>query len=516
MASGILRQLRNALIFVHRWLGVSFCLLFLLWFASGMAMMYWDFPNISAADRLSRAPALQASAIRLSPLDGYSQLKTSEPVSSLQLASFDGRPAYRFGIGLAESIVYADDGQAQEDCTPAMNLRIASAWTGQTPALAKVEEVTEEDQWTVSEEFEDLRPLRKYSWPNGSQAYVSETTCEVVQYTTRASRLGAYLGAIPHWLYFTPLRKRAGVWSRIVIWASGLAAGASILGIIIGIWTFSPSKRYKYRDLPSSIPYAGQKRWHMILGLAFGPLACTWAFSGMLSMDPFPQLQSGDSDVARFQLAQALRGTLPPLTAFTTKLPQTALTETGSDFRAKQLDFISVMGEPVILATASPNRTLVIPVNGPPRAEFDHASIVDALRKAARPYEIIVSREVTRYEAYYLDRRNMLPLPAVFVQFNDPERSMYYVDPKTARIVAGYNSHSRANRWLYHGLHSLNFPWLYEHRPAWDVVVLALLLGGGSLSVTALILAWRVMRQKFGGNSARQSETSPRAGGLGE
>jgi hypothetical protein len=496
MASGILTQLRNALIFVHRWMGVSFCLLFLLWFASGMAMMYWDYPSVSAADRLSKAPALNAAQIHLSPQEAYSQLKTSEPVSSLRLVTFDGRPAYRFQTGFAESLVYADDGQVQEDCSPAMSARIVAAWTSRSPALDKVEELTQEDQWTVSEEFEDLRPLQKYSWPDGEQVYVSAATCEVVQYTTRASRRGAYLGAIPHWLYFTALRKRASIWSRVVIWASGLAACASILGIVIGVWMYSLSKRHRYRDMPSSIPYAGQKRWHMILGLAFGPLACTWAFSGMLSMDPFPKLQAGDSGVARFQLTEALHDPSLSLAAFAAKSPQEALLETNSDFHAKELEFVSVMGEPMFLAAASLNDSLLIPVVGRPKAEFNHQSIVDALRKAAAPYAITETREVTQYEAYYLDRRNLLPLPAIFVQFNDPQRSMYYIDPKTARIVAGYNSHSRWNRWLYHGLHSINFPWLYRYRPAWDIVVLSLLLGGLLLSITALILAWRVVKQK--------------------
>ena len=51
------------------------------------------------------------------------------------------------------------------------------------------------------------RPLYKYSWPDGQQVYVNGDTAEVVQYTTTSSRFWAYLGAIPHWLYFTPLRK---------------------------------------------------------------------------------------------------------------------------------------------------------------------------------------------------------------------------------------------------------------------------------------------------------------------
>jgi len=104
---------------------------------------------------------------------------------------------------------------------------------------------------------------------------------------------------------------------------------------------------------------------------------------------------------------------------------------------------------------------------------------------------------VTEYEAYYLDRHHRLPLPVIFVQLDDPGRSMYYVDPKTARIVEGYDWHSRWNRWLYHGLHSMDIPWLYRHRPAWDIVVLTLLLGGTSLCITSLLLTWGVLRRKL-------------------
>ena len=46
------------LITVHRWLGVSLCLLFLFWFPSGIGMMYWGMPAVSARDRLERAPVL--------------------------------------------------------------------------------------------------------------------------------------------------------------------------------------------------------------------------------------------------------------------------------------------------------------------------------------------------------------------------------------------------------------------------------------------------------------------------
>jgi prolipoprotein diacylglyceryltransferase len=68
---------------------------------------------------------------------------------------------------------------------------------------------------------------------------------EVVQYTTTPSRVGAYLGPIPHWLYFTPLRSHQPQWSVVVIWSSGIATHTAILGLVVGLWMYSPSKPYR-------------------------------------------------------------------------------------------------------------------------------------------------------------------------------------------------------------------------------------------------------------------------------
>jgi hypothetical protein len=76
---------------------------------------------------------------------------------------------------------------------------------------------------------------------------------------------------------------------------------------------------------------------------------------------------------------------------------------------------------------------------------------------------------------------------------NDATDTRYYINPKTARVVSTYSSRSWVNRWLYHGLHSLDFPWLYNYRPLWDIVVITFMLGGTALCVTSLILAWRVV-----------------------
>ena len=461
-------------------MGVVFCLLFAWWFVTGIFMMYWDYPEVSESDRLARAQPIDASRIRISPQQAFARLDAAQPAGAVRLTMFDGRPVYRFVSGGDERLVHADDGTEITTFPPDLLLRVASSWTGKPARDARFEGIiTAEDQWTVSGAFRALRPLWKYSWPGGEEVYVSEANGQVVQFTTRASRLGAYFGAIPHWLYFTPLRKNGLLWSRVVVAASALATVAALFGLVVGVWMYAPSR---------GVPYRGQKRLHMILGLFFGIIACTWAFSGMLSMEPFPI--EADNEPYAPEIARALRGTRPPLDAFATLPPQRTL----AGFAAKQLDFTSFAGEPVYLATVAPGESRIVPVRGAPAAAFDWNRMAGLVRGAAPVTE---ARLLDQYDAYYLDRHRLSPLPVLLVRLRDAGNTRYYIDPRTARIVGGYTSGSWISRWLYHGLHSINFPWLYNYRPAWDLVVLALLVGGGALSITAVILAWQFLQRKL-------------------
>lgn len=482
---------RRFSILTHRWLGVSLCVLFAMWFVSGIVLMYCDYPTVGAQDRLARAAPLDSNRVRLSPAEAYARLNAIERPTGCRLLMFDGRPAYRFEFGRDMLLVYADDGRLQDEFPADLTLHAAAAWTGQPAALARSDgPITREDQWTVSGEFRDLRPLMKYTWPDGEEVYVSTVNGQVVQYTTRASRLGAWFGAIPHWLYFTPLRRKGAIWNRVVVWSSGIGSVASLFGLLVGLLLYSPRRmRYRFPRGRSSIPYAGQKRWHTILGLLFGLVACTWVFSGMLSMDPFGWDDGPDGS----RLARALRSPVDA-SAFTGKDPREALKESGAGTR--ELELAMFAGQPVYLAHQSPRQSLVIPVNGSARPLFDAKRIAGILAHAARPHQLAEVRVVNRYESYYVDRHHQKPLPVLAVRLNDPEGSLFYIDLKTARIVAGYARISRWNRWLYHGLHSIDLPWLYSHRPAWDFVVLSLMFGGTALSVTSVVIGWRRLRYK--------------------
>lgn len=486
--------MKRFLIIVHRWLGVVLCLLFLIWFPSGIGMMYWTFPGVTAADRLERSPALDPSAVRLSPAEAWATLDLPYEPGRIRLTTFDGRPVYRFSEGRSDLIVYADTGEEQTEVSDLMVRRIAAAWTGQPAAEARAERVRDVDQWTVAQNLRPLQPVWKFSWPNGEQVYVSQSTGEVIQYTTTASRIGAYVGPIPHWLYFTPLRKHGPEWSRLVIWSSAVGTVAAILGLVVGAWMYSPSRRYRYDGAPSRIPYRGQKRWHMVLGLIFGIATATWAFSGMLSMDPFPRgtggrLQRGTN---RPTVPDALRGRLQ-FASFGAKHPAEALWQLGA-VPVKELEFTTFAGEPIYMARLDGGDTRIVPMSGDPRHEIDRQRIIDVIAAAAPAAE---TRLLTEYDRYYLDRRGERPLPVILAELNDAQGTRYYVDPKTARVVASYDSSRWVSRWLYNGLHSLNFPWLYKYRPLWDIVVIGFMLGGTALSVTSLVLAWRALGRKL-------------------
>jgi len=98
---------------------------------------------------------------------------------------------------------------------------------------------------------------------------------------------------------------------------------------------------------------------------------------------------------------------------------------------------------------------------------------------------------LNQYDAYYYHRARGRRLPALRVKYDDPQQTWLYFDPQMGAVAQKEETRSRIERWLYNGLHSLDFPYLYQSRPAWDITVIGLSLGGCLLSVTAVLLAGR-------------------------
>src|SRR5678816_970860 len=271
--------IRKSLILIHRYLGIILSLLFLVWFISGIAMVYTrGMPDLASQDRIEKLPALDSETIFLTPVQALAKAKLSAPPTVAQLLTILNRPAYRFA-GESVVTVFADTGELLE-----MNADLAAEAAQLFADLPKDRVhaagiLTAPDQWTLQKR-DDL-PLYKFTIddPPKTELYISENSGEVALRTTRYSRLAAWIAAIPHWMYFKGLRTRPQLWRQVVLWSSGLATVSALVGLILAV--------IQYRRKKPHVPYTGWLRWHYITGTIFGIFTLTWVFSGFLSMEPW-------------------------------------------------------------------------------------------------------------------------------------------------------------------------------------------------------------------------------------
>jgi hypothetical protein len=475
-------RLRRPLVLAHRYLGLALGPLFFMWFVSGIAMIFaGGMPSLTPEARLDRMPRLDWSRIRLSPAQAAAQagIPGIHDVGSARMLTILGRPAFRFG-GRPPAIVFADTGDVLGKIDEAAALAIAAAFTGgPSSALHHLGVLRTADQWTIAQRGET--PLHKIGVDDAARTelYVSEPLAEVVMRTTRASRSLAWVAAIPHWLYFAPLRLHDRLWTRVVLWTSGLGAVAALLGLALAL--------VQYR-----VRYAGLMRWHYVSGVLFGVFALTWVFSGLLSMQPgdWASSRSGALDIP-----DSLSGGPLDLAQFG-GVDAAAWNGLGAGRGVKEVELRRLQGEPYYVARGVGGPTLVAAAPFRVRPEpFSIASIVERTRRGYPGVGIAESGVLSAYDAYYYDRTGAAPLPVLRVKFDDPDRTWVYIDPRFSEMVALFTRRGRVERWLYHGLHSLDFSFWYYHRPLWETGVIALCAGGALLSAIGMIIGVRRLRR---------------------
>src|SRR5262249_48749610 len=80
------------------------------------------------------------------------------------------------------------------------------------------------------------------------------------------------------------------------------------------------------------------------------------------------------------------------------------------------------------------------------------------------------------------------------VRFDDPKQTWLYMTPSHGQMTH-VTTETRIVRWSLYGFHALDFAFLYNHRPLWDIVVVALLIGSTLLSSTTLLPMYRRLRR---------------------
>jgi uncharacterized iron-regulated membrane protein len=272
------------LILVHRYLGIPLSLLFVLWFVTGIGMIYvGGMPSLSAQARLERLPRLDLAAVLKTPVEAAASAATG--FGRVSLTTVLGRPAYRFASFYGNATVFADTGEPLDEIDVEGARNVAASFLGVEPsAVESIGTVERPDQWTL--QMSRDMPLHKFAVDDGAgtEVYVSPFTAEVRLVTTTKTRTLAWIATIPHWFYITPLRTNQPLWYWTVVATSALGCLLAILGLILGITQLDKSKPFRWS---TAIRHRGLMRWHHITGLVFGVFALTWVFSGMLSMEPF-------------------------------------------------------------------------------------------------------------------------------------------------------------------------------------------------------------------------------------
>jgi hypothetical protein len=483
--------MRTALILTHRYLGIPLSIVFVVWFVSGIVMMYaGGMPSLTPEARLAHLPPVDLTRVALTPFEAASRVESA--ANEVTLLSVLGRPAYRFR-SFGSTTVFADDGAILDTVDVATARTVASRFLEVPENLVdSVGIVAEPDQWTLTLGRE--LPLYKFRVVDESatELYVSPALAEVVLVTTGVSRALAWAGTIPHWFYVTPLRVNQPVWYWTVVWVSAVGCVLAVLGLVLGVLQFRRTRPFR---LGASIPYRGSMRWHYITGAVFGLFTLTWVFSGLMSMEPFEWTRAEGLVMPRdvFSGGALDLEQFPPFDG--------ALLTAALEGRAvKELDLLRIQGEPYYLARlASPDAS-----RGPDRQHQPYPLATDAgsgeilidarslhVRRTPFSVESLLARLQTaipdiaisdaelldHYDSYYYARAGRAPLPVLRVKFADPAQTWAYIDPRKSELVGIVHSGSRLERWLFNGLHSLDFAFWWHRRPLWDFGMIALSLG---------------------------------------
>jgi uncharacterized iron-regulated membrane protein len=485
------RYVRYWLYVGHRWLGIVACLLFVSWFASGLVLSYVGYPEMNQQARTQALESIAWDRINIEPSQALAASRLASYPRELSLEMQLGEPVYRVvdwdGSRRTLSAVKI---AGIEPITPRQAATIGAQYA-HTPALSQT--VVQRDQWTVPGRYTPFRPLHKISIDDAdrTEVYVAQTTGEVVLATTRTQRFWNWLGAVPHWLYFTSLRANQPLWRQVNLWVSGPAILIALSGIWIGILRLRLQRRYAHG---AASPYHGWKLWHHWAGIVGGLFLFSWILSGWLSVNPNQWLSGGSPEhealltyggqpAAQFDVSLlAIKENLPADT--------------------RQLRFMHFDGRPLLLLIgADSSRHLLDAQTGNAVSISDEQIFASA--NALMPAHRVQDRQrLTTDDNYWYSHHEQRPLPVLRVLFDDAQHSAVYLDPTTGAVLDFVDAGARRNRWWFNALHRLDFRWLLQYRALWHAAIWLFSLAGLVISISGVVIGWRRLRRNAHGSYA--------------
>lgn len=484
-------KFRAYILKMHRVLGALVSVLFVCWFLSAFVMIYHGYPRYDAEEAARLSSRITHFSLSDSLVHRINQIASdslSGKATQLSIERRDNGDMCMALRGKEKSILLTPEGKLFTPATPSLLdcQNIAHKWGGE---LLSIDTITTLDQWTPFSRLRgDLPFYRLNLSEEGRQVYLSSVDGRIITEHTKAERLWACFGAIPHWVYFTWLRQNADLWSNLIIFLAALGTLMTLAGIYIGIDVL---KRTKKSPKGMHSPYKKPAyKLHHIMGTLGGVFILSWVFSGLMSLASVPEsVNLSPKQSAREVFAEGqLR-----LEAYRAEHITALLSQ--SDMRSLRL---TSLGEhPIIKATDAEGKATCYDAKSEPLQVLTYTE-TELAQYISRIYgETKWSAErLTEYDGYYLSRDNKLPLPVWRIKIDADDAPYIYLNEQSgsARV---FTRRDRIQAWLYNKPHSLKFAWLTDKPLLWSIVMWALLIIGTITSVTGLILGIRYFRRSL-------------------
>lgn len=483
MRRALIRRGRRWLYIVHRWIGIATCLLFAMWFVSGVVMMYVAFPQLTDRERWAALPEIAWDQVHVPPDRAMAVAGVASYPRDLRLVMLDDTPIYRLlDWDGTRKTISATDGRLIDGITPEQALAVA--WHHPNAASPQIIDTVTRDQWSVTARYDSLRPLVLVSLgdPAGTELYVSARTGEIALDTTRHERIWNWLGSIPHWIYPAVLRRDGAAWRQVVLWISGTCLVVAVTGFWIGVLRLRLRRRHGRATVT---PYRGWMAWHHVAGLIGGISILTWMFSGWLSLNPGGYFSG--RGLTRDMAVRYAGQDAPRIAAAFRSVPSPGAVEAR---------FVWIGGRPLmVLADRDGRETMAEAASGVTTTLSDDA-IFAAARRLLPAAAMTTRLRLSQFDAYWYPHHNERSLPVLRMGFDDADQSWFHINPRTGDVLGRTDNSRRAYRWLFNALHSLDLPPLLRYRHAWDVAVLLLSLIGMTVSTSGIVIGWRRLRRR--------------------
>lgn len=467
-----------AIVVLHRWLGIACCLLFATWFASGIVMHFVPFPQLTNTDRFAGLAPIDGAGVAIGPSDAI-RASGLKGVKRIRLLERSDGPVYVIAGEVRDRAIRASDGSDALVESSELALAIAKQHArrhGVDGPHEAVEALADYDQWSVPNSFDRHRPLFRVASNDaaGTDVYVSSVTGEVVLETTRWQRWWNFAGSVLHWVYPTVLRSNWLLWDAVVWTLSLIALIAAVLGVVLGV------ARVKVANGRLQSPFRGWYALHHIMGLLSTVFLLTWVGSGWLSMDhgrlfSRGMLTQSEADILASPATWSKLSSIiwPPITVGAREVEWFIFGE-----RVYRRDQFDIDGQILIEATEAQGRSNALSTT----------EIRDVTRRLAAecgaPSLVIASDD---YPAH-----SVVPGgPVHRVKCRD---LWFDIDGASGSLLQRLDSSRRAYRWLYNGLHTLDFPILLAHPRLRDVLIVGLCALGLLFSVTGIVIGWRRLK----------------------